>query len=206
MTNWQYKLVFLFRKTSLPTQLIWFISSGLLNFGNYKKQNDNYETIKKSLSYFKNRKEALKIKYCPKEDYLEVLNVILPISIFSCKVEANFCTAGDVFKELITLKEKIHELIPSRSKLAEIALAQIDYRFSSTCNTKLAQLSFLLTHEGKTWWKVLTAENDIILAKLTNKLKLDKSEEDFIQTYDTQKEELLEKIAKLSEYLKLNIV
>lgn len=134
---------------------------------------DNYETIKSALSYFKSRKEALKIKYCPKNDYLEVLNVVLPISIFSCKVESNFCTTGDVFKELITLKEKINELIRSRSKLAEVVLSQINYRFSSMCDSSLAELSFLLTQEGKTWLNAQIAENDRILAKLTNRLKLD---------------------------------
>ena len=73
--------------------------------------------------------------------------------MFKLKVESTYGTMMDSFKELLILKKEISQLIPSKSSLPEILLRNINIRFSDTCDYLMAELSYLLTTEGRDWWK-----------------------------------------------------
>ena len=57
------------------------------------------------------QKNDLKIELHSKNDYIEVFYVLELIGAFTCYVESNLCTTGEVFRELIILKGILNELI-----------------------------------------------------------------------------------------------
>lgn len=165
---------------------------------------ENYDAIGNIIEHFKYTKNDSKQDLHNRDDYLEVINVLKPIHDFTCIVEANFCTTGKAFKALLDLKDELKHLIPSRSSIAEKLLTNVEYRFSNTCDSLVAQLSYILTNEGRSWWKAQKSKNEEILRKITAMMEISEEEHQFIQEYHENKEDLHKKIENLSTYLNLN--
>ncbi|KAK8836057.1 hypothetical protein M9Y10_040117 [Tritrichomonas musculus] len=164
----------------------------------------NYYSINDIIEKFKYTKSDLKDDLNDINDYREIIQILEPINIFTCKVESNFATVGDSFKELLKLKEAISNIKNSKNQLHKIVLKKISDRFEDTCDSDVAELAYILTDEGRQWWNQKAKKSNLIIRKLTDLQNIDEHEQKYLTDFLDEKERIKKKIENLSDSLKLN--
>ena len=154
-------------------------------------------------------KKIIVKKPCPiefNETSFEILcniqKVLQPIIEFTNNVQKNFYSAGDVYLNIVNLENEIDKLSESDEYgFVDIIQRNMVKRFDQNCDLILCQLGFLLTSEGRSWWKSRTAYYQSIFFKYLQNNDISEEERKFYDLYDLEKKLILNKIVELSQYL-----
>lgn len=85
------------------------------------------------------------------ESWPSALEAISPIMVFTNKVQGNTITIAQAFCFLLELEADLREL--TGNPFVPILQEKVRTRFSTTCDSDLCELAYLLTHKGHSWWE-----------------------------------------------------
>lgn len=79
-----------------------------------------------------------------------------PLNNFTNSVQKNFVSAGDVYYHLNNLQIELSK-ITDQYHFAQDIFSNIFSTCKNTCDSTIALLCFILTKEGRIWWRTQTS-------------------------------------------------
>lgn len=164
---------------------------------------NNYDSIINIIKSFNCTKWQSPIEFDSeiKAKILALHKALDPLYRFTNNVQKNFVSASDVYFHLNKLQIEMSHISDPYNFATDI-FTNIFTRFSETCDSTIALLSFILTKEGRNWWRMQKESTDEEIRNLMNSRGTQPS--NLLIWFNTQKKNISKKLDELSSYLNLN--